>query len=57
MITPDPVLMTNESGRTFEFELGRMEKGRDNGQASLGTLSQENHDGNGTSEEDAPKWI
>lgn len=26
MITPDPVLMTNESGRTFEFELGRNEK-------------------------------
>ena len=26
MITPDPVLMTNESGRTFEFELGRFEK-------------------------------
>lgn len=26
MITPDPVLMTNESGRLFEFELGRMEK-------------------------------
>jgi hypothetical protein len=26
MIIPDPVLMTNESGRTFEFELGRFEK-------------------------------
>jgi len=26
MITPEPVLMTNESGRLFEFELGRMEK-------------------------------
>jgi len=26
MITPDPVLMTNESGRLFEFEIGRLEK-------------------------------
>eukprot|EP00349_Pseudokeronopsis_sp_Brazil_P004725 CAMPEP_0202968192 /NCGR_PEP_ID=MMETSP1396-20130829/13392_1 /ASSEMBLY_ACC=CAM_ASM_000872 /TAXON_ID= /ORGANISM="Pseudokeronopsis sp., Strain Brazil" /LENGTH=37 /DNA_ID= /DNA_START= /DNA_END= /DNA_ORIENTATION= len=26
MITPDPILMENESGRLFEFELGRMEK-------------------------------
>lgn len=26
MITPDPVLMTNESGRLFEIELGRNEK-------------------------------
>jgi hypothetical protein len=26
MITPDPVLMTNESGRLFEIELGRFEK-------------------------------
>jgi hypothetical protein len=26
MITPDPVTMTNESGRLFEFELGRIEK-------------------------------
>jgi hypothetical protein len=26
MITPDPVLMTNENGRLFEFELGRNEK-------------------------------
>ena len=26
MITPDPVIMINESGRTFEFELGRYEK-------------------------------
>ena len=26
MITPDPVLMINESGRLFEFELGRLEK-------------------------------
>jgi hypothetical protein len=26
MITPEPVVMTNENGRLFEFELGRMEK-------------------------------
>ena len=26
MITPDPVLMAHESGRVFEFELGRLEK-------------------------------
>lgn len=26
MITPDPVIMTNESGRLFEFELGKVEK-------------------------------
>ena len=26
MITPDPVLMTNENGRLFEIELGRNEK-------------------------------
>jgi hypothetical protein len=26
MITPDPVIMTVESGRLFEFELGRKEK-------------------------------
>jgi hypothetical protein len=26
MITPDPVLMTNENGRLFEFEIGRIEK-------------------------------
>jgi hypothetical protein len=25
MITPDPVLMENEEGREFEFELGRLE--------------------------------
>jgi hypothetical protein len=31
MITPDPVLMINESGRTFEFELGRFEKVKRNG--------------------------
>jgi len=28
MITPDPVLMVNESGRLFEVELGRMEKAK-----------------------------
>ncbi len=28
MITPEPILMTNENGRMFEFELGRMEKVR-----------------------------
>lgn len=26
MITPDPLLMTNENGRLFEFELGKYEK-------------------------------
>jgi hypothetical protein len=26
MITPDPVLMTNENGRLFEIEMGRHEK-------------------------------
>jgi hypothetical protein len=26
MITPAPILMNNESGRTFRFELGRYEK-------------------------------
>jgi hypothetical protein len=26
MITPPAVLMSNESGRTFRFELGRLEK-------------------------------
>lgn len=26
MITPAPILMSNESGRTFRFELGRFEK-------------------------------
>jgi hypothetical protein len=26
MITPDPLVMVNENGRVFEFELGRMEK-------------------------------
>lgn len=26
MIKPDPVLMTSESGRTFQFEIGRMVK-------------------------------
>ena len=26
MITPEPVLMKNENGRLFEFELGRIEK-------------------------------
>lgn len=26
MITPDPILMNNENGRLFEFELGRLEK-------------------------------
>jgi hypothetical protein len=26
MITPDPVVMSNENGRLFEIELGRMEK-------------------------------
>ena len=26
MITPEPVLMVNENGRVFGFELGRIEK-------------------------------
>ena len=26
MITPDPLVMVNENGRLFEFELGRMER-------------------------------
>ena len=26
MITPEPVIMVNENGRLFEFELGRIEK-------------------------------
>jgi len=26
MITPDPLVMVNENGRAFEFELGRFEK-------------------------------
>jgi hypothetical protein len=26
MITPEPVLMTNENGRLFEIELGRHER-------------------------------
>jgi hypothetical protein len=26
MITPDPVILSVESGRLFEFELGRKEK-------------------------------
>lgn len=55
MITPDPVLMANESGRTFEFELGRMEKPK-NGETSLGTLNHENQDAAAT-EEDLPKWV
>lgn len=28
MITPDPLIMANENGRCFEFELGRNEKVR-----------------------------
>jgi hypothetical protein len=44
MITPDPVLMANESGRTFEFELGRHEKAL-RAEASLGTISQDNPEG------------
>lgn len=35
MITPDPVLMTNESGRLFEFELGRFEKNHSLSKESL----------------------
>ena len=38
MITPDPVLMINESGRTFEFELGKMDKSRKH-EESVGTIS------------------
>jgi hypothetical protein len=57
MITPDPVLMANESGRTFEFELGRMEKHKpaDN---SIGTLSQEAlaADGGASAAGDEEKW-
>lgn len=26
MITPEPLIMVNENGRCFEFELGRFEK-------------------------------
>lgn len=26
MITPAPIVMENETGRTFRFELGRVEK-------------------------------
>lgn len=53
MITPDPVLMINESGRTFEFELGRIEKVAKNNEASVGTLSGQE----GADEEVEMKWI
>lgn len=52
MITPDPVLMTNESGRTFEFELGRFE--RKQNEASSGQLaSQEDLN----KEDSEAKWV
>ena len=37
MITPDPILMENESGRTFKFELGRMEKDLQTATVSIGS--------------------
>ena len=53
MITPDPVLMTNESGRTFEFVLGRFEKKSSN-EASTGQLGSQD---DVTVEESEPKWV
>ena len=53
MITPDPVLMTNESGRTFEFFLGRFEK-RSNNEASTGQLGSQD---DVAVEESEPKWV
>ena len=52
MITPDPVLMTNESGRTFEFELGRFEKAKP--RESLDSAVAE--EGTSIVEEEA-KWV
>lgn len=46
MITPEPVLMVNESGRLFEFELGRFEK-----------FKKEEGDDNNEGEEYEEKWI
>ena len=35
MITPEPVLMTQERGRLFEFELGRHEKAHSGSKENL----------------------
>jgi hypothetical protein len=52
MITPDPVLMTNESGRTFEFELGRFE--RKQNEASSGQLPSQD---DLNKEDSEAKWV
>ncbi len=46
MITPEPVLMINENGRLFEFELGKFEK--------VKKMNADNDDG---TEEFEDKWI
>lgn len=46
MITPEPVLMINENGRLFEFELGRIEK-----------FKKVHEDENNQTEEHEEKWV
>ena len=54
MITPDPVLMTNENGRLFEIELGRLEKINKKGTESVEQLPAE---GTQHTEEAEEHWV
>lgn len=54
MITPDPVLMTNESGRLFEIELGRHEKVNKKGTESSEQIPAE---GTQNTEETEEHWV
>lgn len=54
MITPEPVIMTGESGRLFEFELGKHEKNQSLSKENLEPVAAE---GTQHTEESESNWV
>ena len=55
MITPEPVLMIGESGRLFEFELGRQERNHSLSKENLEPVAAA--DGSQHTEESETNWV
>jgi hypothetical protein len=55
MITPEPVIMTGESGRLFEFELGRHERNHSQSKENLEPVAPA--DGTQHTEESETTWV
>jgi hypothetical protein len=55
MITPEPVIMTGESGRLFEFELGRHERNHSQSKENLEPVAPA--DGTQHTEESETNWV